>query len=476
MAEKWDENTTDSPEVVYDTFTPTGTPAGLMTPNNTNYGPSLVDEGGASTAPNTMTDLINAHMSPAPHMLQQHGSVEIAHPVNISQRTETDYQQCFVCNTTVMDKSYETLKTSMNHSHAPLIVLLMDVLGYKLEDGKLHSQVVCKSCYHLLDIIDELQQTLTESKTDVRTKFLETVHKLKLKYPRTDKMLKPRCLRCIQMTQSSVRKRGKGRGVRGKIEDFSRGRLRGRGRGRGRGRNGDETISDDDCESVAMLEIEPDINVDEESQQQQQQQQQQHQGNFQESYPAQHIQSQGRPVDNTIQKPPQQQQQQQQQQMSSNLVFDTDPAFFSPDEKLKVGVISEEEGPQAFLCMYCKTRCDSALALKMHVRVFHMPVLVYDNGLGTAETRYRMGIKLQNTTPTDFSATEKPFACLFCESSYKLQSSLQSHFREHHSPNKPFQCLECKESFRRPIELSRHRLYRCSVRKQAMFPSTKKER
>ena len=94
-----------------------------------------------------------------------------------------------------------------------------------------------------------------------------------------------------------------------------------------------------------------------------------------------------------------------------------------------------------------------------------MPVLVYDNGQGTAETRYRMGIKLQNTTTNEFVATEKPFACLFCESAYKLQSTLQSHFREHHSPHKPFVCQECKESFRRPIELSRHRLYRCPSRK-----------
>ncbi|KAK3865851.1 hypothetical protein Pcinc_028568 [Petrolisthes cinctipes] len=151
-------------------------------------------------------------------------------------------------------------------------------------------------------------------------------------------------------------------------------------------------------------------------------------------------------------------------QSTPNIVFDTDPAFFSPDEKLKVGMIREEDGTQVFLCMYCRIRCESPLALKMHVRVYHMPVLVYDNGLGTPETRYRMGIKLQNTTITEFVTTEKPFACLFCESCYKLQSSLQSHFREHHSPHKPFQCLECKEGFRRPIELSRHRLYRCPAR------------
>lgn len=255
-------------------------------------------------------------------------------------------------------------------------------------------------------------------------------------------MLKPRCLRCIQMSQTSARKRGRGRGWKSRSEDMSRGRGRGRGRGRARSRSedGHDPGSDNDNEAVMIMEVEPDIDVDDDGS-----------GN-QRSLP------------------------QKQAQPAPNIVFDTDPAFFSPDEKLKVGVIREEDGTQVFLCMYCRMRCESALALKMHVRVYHMPVLVYDNGLGTVETRYRMGIKLQNTTLTEFSTTEKPFACLFCESSYKLQSSLQSHFREHHSPHKPFQCLECKEGFRRPIELSRHRLYRCPVRKDATFPTSKKER
>ncbi|KAK8754628.1 hypothetical protein OTU49_016923 [Cherax quadricarinatus] len=332
---------------------------------------------------------------------------------------------CFVCCNPVSDKNFESVKASMNHSHAPLLVLLTDVLGYKLEDGRLHSQVVCKACYHLLDIIDELQQTLTESKTDVRTKFLETIQKLKLKYPRTDKMLKPRCLRCIQMSQTTARKRGRGRSWKGRSDDIGRGKGRSRGKGRAIARPEDGHVSsDNDADGVMIMEVEPDIDVDDDG------------TGSQRSLPLKQAQP-----------PP-------------NIVFDTDPAFFSPDEKLKVGVIREEDGAQVFLCMYCRTRCESALALKMHVRVYHMPVLVYDNGLGTVETRYRMGIKLQNTTCTEFSTTEKPFACLFCESSYKLQSSLQSHFREHHSPHKPFQCLECKEGFRRPIELSRHRLYR----------------
>ena len=49
-------------------------------------------------------------------------------------------------------------------------------------------QIICKTCYHLLDIVDELQQTLTESKTEVRTKFLDTIQRFKLKYPRTEKV------------------------------------------------------------------------------------------------------------------------------------------------------------------------------------------------------------------------------------------------------------------------------------------------
>ncbi|MPC33513.1 hypothetical protein E2C01_026867 [Portunus trituberculatus] len=138
----------------------------------------------------------------------------------------------------------------MNHSHAPLLVLLTEVLGYKLDTGQLHSEVVCKNCYRLLDIIDELHQTLTESKTDVRTKFLETIQRLRLKYPRTDKMLKPRCLRCVQMSQSSARRRGRGRGWKGRVED-TRGRGKG-GRGRGRGatrtEDGNDLGSDNDLE------------------------------------------------------------------------------------------------------------------------------------------------------------------------------------------------------------------------------------
>lgn len=109
-----------------------------------------------------------------------------------------------------------------------------------------------------------------------------------------------------------------------------------------------------DMQGVMIMEVEPDIDVDD---------------------------------DGSSPQPPQQATATRATQSTPNIVFDTDPAFFSPDEKLKVGMIREEDGTQVFLCMYCQIRCESPLALKMHVRVYHMPVLVYDNGLGTPETR-----------------------------------------------------------------------------------------
>lgn len=63
-------------------------------------------------------------------------------------------------------------------------------------------------------------------------------------------MLKPRCLRCIQMSQTSARKRGRGRGWKSRSEELNRGRGRGRGRGRARSRSedGHDPGSDNDNE------------------------------------------------------------------------------------------------------------------------------------------------------------------------------------------------------------------------------------
>ena len=53
---------------------------------------------------------------------------------------------------------------------------------------------------------------------------------------------------------------------------------------------------------------------------------------------------------------------------SPNIVFDNDPEIFSPDEKLKVGIISDEDGqPRRYLCQYCRTSCDAARSLKVNI-------------------------------------------------------------------------------------------------------------
>ena len=175
-------------------------------------------------------------------------------------------------------------------------------------------------------------------------------------------------------------------------------------------------------------------------------------------------------------------------------IYDNDPAIFSEGERLKVGVMRKKSVCQSskFDCHYCKFACESAISLKMHVRAVHLPVLVYEpadenapansnasslslsDGLSsvidsdensdedTMSLQSRIGVRLQNLSSDPLSfGSEKSFVCLFCESAYKLQSSLQSHYREQHSPKKPFKCSDCGEDFRRNIELTRHKLQKC---------------
>ncbi|KAA0184934.1 hypothetical protein HAZT_HAZT008063 [Hyalella azteca] len=169
-------------------------------------------------------------------------------------------------------------------------------------------------------------------------------------------------------------------------------------------------------------------------------------------------------------------------------IYDNDPAIFAGEERLKVGVMRRESisVDTKYQCNYCAFACSSAVGLKMHVRVGHKPVLVYDtlkhlqnrnpmpygmqyasmaaHSLENVGSKLRMGVRLQNVASDLASLNEKPFVCLFCDCSYKLQSSLLSHFRDQHSPYKPFQCSLCSQSFRRNIELVRHNIYRCPAR------------
>lgn len=48
---------------------------------------------------------------------------------------------CFVCSSSVRGKNFTGIKRNMTHSHAPALALLTDVLGYKFEVARLHSEV-----------------------------------------------------------------------------------------------------------------------------------------------------------------------------------------------------------------------------------------------------------------------------------------------------------------------------------------------
>jgi len=188
-------------------------------------------------------------------------------------------------------------------------------------------------------------------------------------------------------------------------------------------------------------------------------------------------------------------------------IFDNDPAIFHPDERLKVGVMRRKSvcENRKFQCHYCTHSCESNFSLKIHIRIVHLPTVVYDSPKGYGgnagehvgcldsegesdegcqmsdneenlseerfnyKTKRRMGVKLVNLnsgSKLNGSTLDKPFVCLFCENSYKLSSSLQSHYRDSHSPVKPHKCQLCPASFRKNMELNRHKMNKCKLVKQ----------
>ncbi|RXG52147.1 Myoneurin [Armadillidium vulgare] len=334
---------------------------------------------------------------------------------------------CFVCSCQIDENDFVSVKESSKYSHAPLVVLLMDVLGYRLEMENLHSKTVCGSCFKLIDTIDKLQQTLTESKTDLRRKFLDTFQKLKLKYPRTDKMLKSPCLKCVQINHHNSRKKRKGGRIIKEKNNFEIKNAKHKVNLHEESLSEEEIIQKDRGE---LVHVDQELNYN----------------SFKNCESSENLFCL--------------------QENDFTSIYDTDPMFFSPDEKLKAGYMKSSNGSQVIFCFYCTAQYDSSLSLKMHVRIFHMPVIIYDNGQGTTGSRYRIGIKLQNISHNEKFGIESPYSCLFCLASYKLEGSLQFHFKEKHSTQKPYQCLECKEQFRKSIELSRHKVYNCSIKIQ----------
>ncbi|XP_067002400.1 uncharacterized protein [Anabrus simplex] len=152
----------------------------------------------------------------------------------------------------------------------------------------------------------------------------------------------------------------------------------------------------------------------------------------------------------------------------SKIIYDDDPNFLGPGERLRVGITGIGEGNIiSYNCCYCADLFVDAETLKAHVHSRHRPEILTTQvpphlGLGS---KLNCGVQLSNVTAV--SELGKPFACLFCDGAFKFKSNIHLHYKEKHTPYKPFTCVDCQESFRRSMELSRHRVYYCPHRKKA---------
>ena len=141
------------------------------------------------------------------------------------------------------------------------------------------------------------------------------------------------------------------------------------------------------------------------------------------------------------------------------------------DQRLRLGLVLPDG---ALACFYCRHRADGWDALAGHVRRQHRPSVRLDTALVAGhQTQYKMGLQMEAVEATEWNgqaAGARPYVCVHCDGLYKTERSLKNHFREHHTPNLTFKCADCGELCRRYIDLSRHRLYRCRLRKQPVRP------
>ncbi|GLH14260.1 Zinc finger protein, putative [Gryllus bimaculatus] len=143
-------------------------------------------------------------------------------------------------------------------------------------------------------------------------------------------------------------------------------------------------------------------------------------------------------------------------------------------ERVRVGTALGEGEGQGLACSYCSAAAfPDAAALRQHARLVHRPrvlsaALPPHLGLGA---RANCGVELSAVQPRPGAAHARPFVCIACDGAFKFKSNLQLHFKDKHSPHTPFACADCRAAFRRPIELSRHRVYYCPLRKRAPDPA-----
>jgi len=86
---------------------------------------------------------------------------------------------CLICNSRVGVSTRNSLeifhKTVVTTSERPLSYTIGAVLGQEMSEDSVHSNVICKKCFKLINEVDEIETRLAELKLELKTNYQRTL-------------------------------------------------------------------------------------------------------------------------------------------------------------------------------------------------------------------------------------------------------------------------------------------------------------
>lgn len=95
------------------------------------------------------------------------------------QATAPKSTHCLICNSRVGVSTRNSLeifhKTVVTTSERPLSYTIGAVLGQEMSEDSVHSNVICKKCFKLINEVDEIETRLAELKFELTTNYQRTL-------------------------------------------------------------------------------------------------------------------------------------------------------------------------------------------------------------------------------------------------------------------------------------------------------------
>ncbi|MCL4120612.1 UNVERIFIED_CONTAM: hypothetical protein GTU68_000704 [Idotea baltica] len=357
---------------------------------------------------------------------------------------------CLICNAKFgvsgrgsMQIFSDEVKTTSRHMN--LVLVLSGIVNRELDESTIHSSIICKKCFKLLDDIDSIEGQLINLKQEVNNKFFRTEALVQLEKNGIVPMFKEELL----PNESRVTKNDKEFKITSKV----RGRRGRRGRGRGR------------PPPFVKLEVKEELDEVLTS------------FNFQE----------GQNVSVSLEGETEEDgfegtrnilvsDESGEVKLDAEDVFEVDGLDLNNEENtIQIGgmllptissemaskevfpqedsdVISENKTTTAkYRCRFCLLRLQSFSDVQNHLIQFHSDRLFECE---VCEQRLESQPQLLEHLEQHLVSGEKPYSCRLCPRRYSLPRQLKEHVRHHLSKTIP--CYQCPKRFRTEGALQEH--------------------